>query len=146
MNKKTMPIHMVSTQDQPQNEKFTHRLKAKEWSPNQCGSVGWASSHKQNVTSLTDNQNSRLGCVFSTSQSACEGQPVDVSVPHWCFYPTPFPSFSLSLKINKIFQSKGMKKDTSWKWKWKKKARVAKHTRQNIVQNKGHNKRQRRIP
>ena len=59
--------------------------------PEQCGSVGWASSRKTR------------GFWFSPHWDTYEGQLIDVSLSHWCFYADLSPSLPLSLKIWRFF-------------------------------------------
>ena len=57
--------------------------------PDQCGSVGWASSHKAKGCQFNSRSGHRPGLWVQSPVGACEGQPIDVSPP--LFLP-PFPS------------------------------------------------------
>ena len=43
-----------------------------------------------------------LGCGPGPQWRVYEKQPIDVSLPHWCFSPSPSPSLPFSVKRNKM--------------------------------------------
>ena len=58
----------------------------------------------QKVTSSIPTEGTCLGCRPGPHLGACDRQPVDVSLAHWCFSPSLSPFLPFSLKVNKIFK------------------------------------------
>ena len=84
--------------------KKTANLKKKTmaFSPDKCGSVGWASCHKAKdrwFTGSIPGQGTLLGWGFSPWLG--HKQEATNHLSHRCFSPSLFPSLPLSLKINK---------------------------------------------
>ena len=66
---------------------------------------------KQKVPGSIPSQSTCLGCRPVPIWGVCaRGNQIDVSLTHWCFFPSASPSLALSLKINKqnIFEKSQM--------------------------------------
>ena len=76
------------------------------------GVAQWVEGHpvNQQAAGSIPSQGTRLGYRPGPQMGACERQPVNVSLAHRCFFPSPSPSLPLSLKISKIFRKKKKEK------------------------------------
>ena len=82
------------------------------YSPGQCGSVGWVSSHKPKDRGFNSQSGQTPGLLVWSPVGACTGgnqsmllSHIDVSLSHQCFSPSLSPSLPLSresIKMNKI--------------------------------------------